>query len=116
MDQLGPHWPEFTATGSLVYVAAQKRSPTVHMPEGDPVSYLVRHPTPLPFLLDESRAVTQAYGVYKRFSIDSINIARPATFVVAPDGHIRYLYVGSNQLDRAPLDQVLEIFHSISKV
>jgi alkyl hydroperoxide reductase subunit AhpC len=116
MDQLGPHWPEFTDTGSLVYIAAQKRSATVHMPEGDPVSYLVRHPTPLPFLLDESREVTHAYGVYKRLGIDSVNIARPATFVVATDGRIRYMYVGSNQLDRSPLDQVLEIFRSISKV
>ena len=61
-----------------------------------------------PFLLDENRAVTKAYGVYHRIGKDAFNIAHPATFVVGHDATIRWTYVGSNQFDRVPLKSVLE--------
>ena len=40
--------------------------------------------TGLPFnvLIDESRDVLRAYGVWHRIGIDALNIARPALFVV----------------------------------
>jgi peroxiredoxin len=89
--------------GALVYIAAEKK-------EGmfNPVKYLEEHPISYPFLLDEDRTVTKAYGVYHRLGTDAINIARPATFVVGRDQTIRYLYVGANQLDRAPVEEVLD--------
>jgi peroxiredoxin len=88
---------------SLVYVAAQKRGGMFK-----PEKFLAEHPVSFPFLLDEDRSVTRDYGVYHRIGRDAFNIAHPATFVVARDGSVRWIYVGSNQLDRAPLDQVLE--------
>lgn len=115
MDQLGPHQAAIELAGSLVFIAAQKRASRMQIPQGDPVVYLAAHHTPFPFLLDESREVSRAYGVYRRLSMDSINIARPATFVVAPNRQTRYIYCGSDQSDRAPINQVLEIFQSISQ-
>jgi peroxiredoxin len=89
--------------GALVFVGAEKK-------EGmfNPMKFLDEHPTSFPFLLDEDRSVTKAYGVYHRLGMDAINIARPATFVVGRDQKIRYVYVGANQVDRSPVEEVLE--------
>jgi peroxiredoxin len=104
MAQFGP-WKETIEAlgGGLVFIAAEKRSGMFN-----PQKFLEEHPTPFPFLLDEDRAVTKAYGVYQRLGVDAINIARPATFVIGRDGVIRYLYVGASQVDRAPIEQVLD--------
>lgn len=61
-----------------------------------------------PFLLDEDRGVTRAYGLYHRIGVDAFNIAHPATIVIDRTGTVRYVYRGKNQTDRAPIEQVLE--------
>jgi peroxiredoxin len=104
MAQLEPHKDEIQRTGSLVFIAAQKRGSAL----SDPEKFLLKHPIAFHYLLDEDRAVTKSYGVYKALGVDSINIARPATFVVDAGDKITYLYVGSNQLDRAPVDEMLK--------
>jgi peroxiredoxin len=104
MTQFGPYEGQFKGTGAdLIFVAAEKR-------EGmfKPEAFLRKHPTAYPFLLDEDRKVTKLYGVYHRAGMDAINIARPATFVIGQDGIIRYIFVGSSQTDRAPVDEVLQ--------
>ncbi len=88
---------------SLVYIAAEKRHGFFK-----PEKHLAEHPVSFPFLLDEDRSVTKAYGVYHRIGKDAFNIAHPATFVIARDATVRWIYLGRNQLDRAPLEQVLE--------
>jgi peroxiredoxin len=103
MAQFEPHKDEIERNGLLVYVAAEKRGGMFK-----PEKFLEKNPISFPFLLDEDRAVTKAYGVYKAMGIDSINIARPATFVLDKSGRIKYLYVGDGQTDRAPLEQVLQ--------
>ena len=87
----------------VVFVAAEKRA-GMHKP----AKFLAKHPLSFPFLLDEDRGVTKAYGLYHRIGLDAINIAHPATLVIDPGAIIRYVYRGNNQLDRAPMDQVLE--------
>ena len=88
---------------SLLFIAAEKRHGLFH-----PEKFLVQHPISFPFLLDEDRSVTKAYGIYHRLGKDAINIARPATFVVDRGGVVRFAYVGPNQHDRAPVDEVLK--------
>ncbi len=88
---------------SLVYIAAEKRS-GVFKPE----KYLTEHPVSFPFLLDEDRVVTKAYGVYHRIGLDAMNIAHPATFVIGRDSLVRWIYVGQDQRDRAPLEPLLD--------
>ena len=55
--------------------------------------------TGLPFdiLVDESRDVARAYGVWHRIGLDAWNIARPAVFLIAPDRTIRYSFIARSQ-------------------
>ena len=55
--------------------------------------------TGLPFniLIDESRAVLKAYGVWHRVGLDAWNIARPALFVIDSAGRVRYSFVADKQ-------------------
>ena len=110
MAQFEPRTDKIQKIGGLVYIAAQKRGGMF-----DAEKFLDANPVSFPFLLDEDRAVTKSYGVYQRLGIDAINIARPATFVVGRDGIIRYLYVGSSQVDRAPLEEVLDALQRAAK-
>lgn len=103
MAQLEPHKDEIERAGSLLYIAAERRSGFFK-----PEKYFAAHPISFPFLLDEDRAVTKAYGIYHRLGLDAINIARPATFVVDRQGFLRFVYVSSNQRDRADVGLVLQ--------
>ena len=91
-----------TAGAQLAFVAAEKRDGV-----WKPGKFLEKRPISPPFLLDEDRAVTKAYGVHHALATDALNIARPATFVIDRGGMVRYIYRGENQQDRAPLDDVL---------
>jgi len=53
----------------------------------------------LPFniLVDESRDVLRAYGVWHRLGLDAWNIARPALFLIDQSGSIRYSFIGDSQ-------------------
>ena len=104
MAQFEPLKDEFARLGAcVIFIAAQKRGGMFK-----PEKFFDKNPVSFPFLLDEDRAVTKAYGVYHRIGKDAFNIAPPATFVVGRDGNIRWIYVGESQHDRAPLDTVLE--------
>lgn len=87
---------------NLVFIAAEKRQGIWH-----PAKFFARRPVSFPFLLDEDRAVTKAYGLYHRMGMDAINVAHPATLVIDGSGTIRYVYRGEGQLDRAPLTEVI---------
>jgi peroxiredoxin len=103
MAQFEPFKNEVEKLGvQAVFIAAEKRTGLFK-----PEKYLAAHPAPFPFLLDEDRRVTKAYGVYQALRKDAINIARPATFLVDRAGVVRFIYVGANQTDRAELGIVL---------
>jgi peroxiredoxin Q/BCP len=53
----------------------------------------------LPFniLIDESRDVLKAYGVWHRIGLDAWNIARPSLFLIEPSGAIRYSFIAARQ-------------------
>ncbi len=86
----------------LAFVAAEKRDGI-----WKPTKFLERHPIFSLFLLDEDRIVTRRYGVHHALSTDALNIAHPATLVIDQGRTVRYIYRGKNQLDRAPIDEVL---------
>ena len=111
MAQVEPVKHQIAELGaSLVYIAAEKRSGVFH-----PEKYFAEHPISFPFLLDEDRRVTKAYGVHHAIGLDALDIARPATFVVAGDGKLRMIYVGMDQRDRMPLQAILELLRTIPK-
>jgi peroxiredoxin len=109
MTQFESRKPEIEAArAQLVFIAAEKRDGV-----WKPGKFLENHPISGVFLLDEDRAVTKAYGLHHALGTDAINIAHPATLVIGRDndrgGIVRYIYRGANQLDRAPLDEVLQV-------
>ena len=103
MAQLEPYKQELEKLAAgLVYIAAEKR-------EGvwNPVKYLEQNPISFPFLVDEDRSITKAYGLYHAFSHDAFRIAHPATLVIDKSGVVRYIYRGEDQYDRAPIAELL---------
>ena len=109
MAQFEPEKDEIEKAGaSVLYIAAEKRGGLFK-----PERFLAEHPVSFPFLLDEDRRVTKAYGLYHRIGMDAFNIAHPATLVVDGNGIIRYLYVGADQHDRAPMESVLDAIRKI---
>ena len=102
MTQLESKKNEIEELGTLLFIAAEKRDGFFK-----PESFFKNRPSAFPFLLDEKRTVTKSYGVYKAAGIDSINIARPASFVVSATGLIDFIYIGSNQIDRAPVESLI---------
>ena len=55
--------------------------------------------TGLPFdiLVDESREVLKAYGVWHRVGLDAWNTARPSLFLIDPDRRIHYSFIADKQ-------------------
>jgi peroxiredoxin len=110
MAQFEPLKSELEQAGAqLVFIAAEKRDGIFK-----PAKFLQKHPVSFLFLLDEDRKVTKTYGLYHRLGKDAINIAHPATLVVDKGGTVRYIYRGNNQMDRAPLEQVLETVRKLA--
>jgi methyl-accepting chemotaxis protein len=65
--------------------------------------------TGLPFniLVDESREVLKAYGVWHWIGLDAWNIARPALFIVERSGAIRYSFIGDSQAEFPSHEDIL---------
>jgi len=110
MAQLEPMKSELERAGAqLAFIAAEKRDGIFK-----PAKFLEKHPSSFPFLLDEDRSVTKAYGLYHWLATDAINIAHPATLVVDSGGMVRSIYRGDSQLDRAPMEQVMGVVRKLS--
>jgi peroxiredoxin len=104
MAQLESRKLEIEAAGAEgAYIAAEKRDGVWR-----PGTFLEKHPISFPFLLDEDREVTKAYGLHHLIGHDALNIAYPATLIIDRGGTVRWIYRGENQRDRAPLDDVLK--------
>ena len=93
----------------VVLIAAEKRDGMFK-----PAKYLAEHPVPFPFLLDEDRSVTKAYGLYHRFGHDAFNIAHPATLVIDKFGMVGFIYQGKGQADRLPVAAVVEVVRKMA--
>jgi peroxiredoxin len=110
MAQLEPMKTEIEQAGAqLVYIAAEKR-----VGVWKPAKFLRSHRVSYPFLLDEDRAVTKAYGLYHQLGMDAIHIAHPATLVIDRNRKVEYTYSGDSQTDRAPFDQVMKAVRKLS--
>jgi len=105
MAQFEPYKNEIATLGTLVFVAAERRGRKFR----NAVAHFRKHRSSFAYLLDEDRKVTKAYGVYERLTLESINIAKPATFIVAQDGRLRWLHLGT-RTERASVPEVLEEF------
>jgi peroxiredoxin len=112
MAQLEPLKDDIAAVGAeLTYIAAEKRNGIYK-----PAKYLEKNPISYPFLLDEDRTATKAYGLYHGLGMDALNIAHPATLVVDQERSVRYIYRGENQHDRAPAELVMAALRGLRRV
>lgn len=76
---------------------------------------LVDHPYPFPVLSDASRTVVKEYGVYVRANFESINIARPATFVLDSAGIIRFMHIASVQFEFASWHEIFAVLDDLRR-
>jgi methyl-accepting chemotaxis protein len=65
--------------------------------------------TGLPFniLVDESRDVLKAYGVWHSVGLTAWNIARPAVFVIDGSGAVHYSFIGDRQDEFPTHEEIL---------
>ena len=65
--------------------------------------------TGLPFniLIDASRDVLKAYGVWHAVGLTAWNIARPALFLIDRTGTIRYSFVAERQHEFPSHDEIM---------
>lgn len=73
--------------------------------------------TGLPFnvLIDESREVSKAYGVWHRIGLDAWNIARPAVFLIDRAGRIRYSFIAARQDEYPDQQEILAALASLTR-
>jgi peroxiredoxin len=68
----------------------------------------------LPFniLIDESREVLKAYGVWHALGLDAWNIARPALFLIDRSGAIRYSFIADRQDEFPSHEEIVKALDS----
>jgi peroxiredoxin len=76
--------------------------------------FMEKHQYPFPVLSDVRRTASKEYGVYVRVNVESVNIARPACFILDEGGIIRYVYVGSVQTDFPEDDELLSVLDELN--
>jgi peroxiredoxin len=86
-------WSRDLPEARVALVLCQNREAVAGFFDAEEVPYQV--------LVDESRDVARAYGVHVLLGLDSINIARPACFVIGRDRVVRYVFVSSHQWEPA---------------
>ncbi len=75
--------------------------------------YLAAHLHSFPVLADADRKVVKEYGVYVRANLESINIARPANFVLDAAGIIRFIHIASVQIEFASFPEILAVLDAV---
>jgi methyl-accepting chemotaxis protein len=75
--------------------------------------FLKQHTYPFPVLSDVRREVVKKYGVYVRVNFESVNISRPAEFVIDTDKTVRYIYIGRIQTDFPPDEEIFTALDSL---
>lgn len=97
--QLRERFSELQTHGLDVLVVLCQKRDTV-------AAWLARNPLPFPILIDDDRSRAKRWGVYVLVSYDSIHLARPAAFIVAATGVVRYARISRHQLDPAPIEEI----------
>ena len=73
--------------------------------------------TGLPFniLVDESRDVLKAFGVWHAFGLYAWNIARPALFLIDRTSAIRYSFIGQSQEEFPSHAEILQALDGMQR-
>jgi peroxiredoxin len=79
-------------------------------------TYLEETGLPFNILVDESRAVLKAYGVWHAVGLTAWNIARPALFLIDRSGAIRYSFVADRQDEFPEHEEIMGAIESMFNV
>ncbi len=107
MDTLQRNTAEFASRHARV-VCIMAQNPASMRP------YLEAKRYPFPVLADAAREVVKEYGVYVRANFESINIARPANFVLDAAARIRFIHISSIQFEYASLPEILKALDDLA--
>jgi peroxiredoxin len=99
--ELAKNSPEYVARGVQVVTVVAQASDVVRR-------YVEDSGVPFNILIDESRDVLKAYGVWHRLGLDAWNIARPALFLIDRGGAIHYSFVSERQDEFPTHEDILE--------
>ncbi len=94
----------------LICIAAQKIDGV-----GGAKRFAEKHNYKFPFLFDETRETTKAYGVYHRIGFDAYRIARPGAFLLDDAQKILWIAVSPNQSELPTNAQILEAIAAAGK-
>ncbi len=100
-SELAQHSPVYVGRGIQVVTVVAQSSDVVRR-------YVEDQGLPFNILIDESRDVLRAYGVWHRLGLDAWNIARPALFLIDRAGAIRYSFVSNRQDEFPTHDEILD--------
>jgi len=106
--ELADHSPEYRALGVQVVAVVAQRSEKVRR-------YIEDAGLPFNILVDDSRSVIKAYGVWHRIGLDAWDISRPAVFLVDRAGIIRYLFVASRQDEFPEHEEILAQIGAVAR-
>lgn len=77
--------------------------------------YVEDHALPFEILIDDSRDVLRAYGLWHRIGLDAYNIARPALFLISPDGIVRYAFVAEWQHEFPGYEEIVKAVGGVGR-
>ena len=97
--ELAQHSRDYVGRGIQVITVVAQSSDVVRR-------YVEEQGLPFNILIDESRDVLKAYGVWHRLGLDAWNIARPALFLIDQTGRIHYSFVSDRQ-DEFPTHETI---------
>ncbi|MEO8075141.1 MAG: peroxiredoxin family protein [Acidobacteriota bacterium] len=102
--ELADHSAAYEARGVQIVAILAQSSDAVRR-------YIEETGLPFDILVDESRSVLKAYGVWHAVGLVSWNTARPALFLIDRSGAIRYSFIAERQ-DQFPspaaIDEALD--------
>ena len=98
--ELAQHAREYEARGVQVAPILAQKAEAVRR-------YIEETGLPFNILIDESRDVVRAYGVWHRAGLTGWNISRPAVFLIDRTGQIRFSFVGRNQTEFPSHEEIL---------
>jgi peroxiredoxin len=102
------HSKDFAALGASVLAVVTQRSEKVKR-------YVEDQGLPFEILIDDSRDVVKAYGVWHRFGFDAWNIAKPSVFLIDRAGVVRYVFVADFQTEFPDLSTLVRELEVVSR-
>jgi peroxiredoxin len=99
-------YSEFEKRGTRVAVIMAESLPRMQ-------EFLKTHDYPFPLLSDVRRVAVKDYGVWVKVNFESVNISRPAEFIIDKDKIIKYNFIGRIQTEFPADKQVFEVLDTL---